>query len=53
MSSMKEAQDNLEKKQRELEETIVAVVRELYRLQGKPCYEPTSPELESVVQGNG
>ena len=36
-----------------LEKTIVALVKEHYRLLGKPYYEHTTPELETAIKGEG
>jgi len=36
-----------------LEQTIIELVKEHYRLLGKLAYEPASPELEAAIKGNG
>jgi hypothetical protein len=40
-----------DKEEERLKKTIVALVKEYYRLSGKTCYEPTTPELDSIIKG--
>ena len=36
-----------------LEKTILALIKEHYRLLGKPFYENTTRELDDVIKGKG
>ena len=39
------------KRWKELEGIITTLVKEHYRLLGRPYYEPTAPELEPLIKG--
>ena len=53
MGELDKAIRQRDSKQQELELSIKRLVMELYRLQGKIVYKPSTPELNDVVKGTG
>ena len=53
MSKLSDAVNKKNRHWKELEKTILELVKEMHRLAGLPAYEPTTPELDKAVKGQG
>ena len=53
MSDLEEAVNKRNQEWVKLEQTILALIKEHFRLSGRVYYEIVSPELETTIKGEG